>query len=62
MKTSFEYYVEYFVTEGASSGHLPVMLAVKLNDHAAKGWRLIHMPSVSVGFLLVMERDKNNQT
>lgn len=58
-----KYRVEQFnrhYAEGfdGSSTHTSVGLEARLNALAAEGWRLLSMQPISIGWLLIMERDK----
>lgn len=52
-----EYKCEFFnLPVSRTSLHVPPLLTQKLNEHAKQGWRLIEMPEITTGYLLVWER------
>ena len=54
-----EYHVTHFrCPTGNLSGHTPRDLQDALNTFAREGWHLIDTLPVSIGFMLVLEREK----
>lgn len=55
-----EYYMRHFseIPDGASA-HTTMGLSARLNELAADGWRLMHMPSLhgGIGWILILEKE-----